>query len=190
MSDLETNQPKRRGMDILRDPRLNKMTGFSEEEREALGLVGLVPEGIDTETTQVQRVLHQINRKPTDLGKYIYLTALLDNDETLFFRVLMSDPARFMPLVYTPTVGDACQQYGHILRRPRGLYLSITRRGRIREILRNWPERDVRIIVATDGERILGLGDLGANGMGIPIGLRRRAAASYPADPARRRHQQ
>jgi malate dehydrogenase (oxaloacetate-decarboxylating)(NADP+) len=120
--------------------------------------------------TQVQRVLHQINRKPTDLGKYIYLTALLDNDETLFFRVLMSDPARFMPLVYTPTVGDACQQYGHILRRPRGLYLSITRRSRIREILRNWPERDVRIIVVTDGERILGLGDLGANGMGIPIG--------------------
>ena len=170
MSDLETPQPKRRGVDILHDPRLNKMTGFSEEEREALGLVGLVPEGIDTETTQVQRVLHQINRKPTDLGKYIYLTALLDNDETLFFRVLMSDPARFMPLVYTPTVGDACQQYGHILRRPRGLYLSITRRGRIREILRNWPERDVRIIVVTDGERILGLGDLGANGMGIPIG--------------------
>ena len=170
MSNLETPQPKRRGMDILRDPRLNKMTGFSEEEREALGLVGLVPEGIDTETTQVQRVLHQINRKPTDLGKYIYLTALLDNDETLFFRVLMSDPARFMPLVYTPTVGDACQQYGHILRRPRGLYLSIRRRGRLREILRNWPERDVRIIVVTDGERILGLGDLGANGMGIPIG--------------------
>jgi malate dehydrogenase (oxaloacetate-decarboxylating)(NADP+) len=169
MSDLEP-QPKRRGVDILHDPRLNKMTGFSEKEREALGLVGLVPEGIDTEDTQVQRVLHQINRKPTDLGKYIYLTALSDNNETLFFRVLMSDPARFMPLVYTPTVGDACQQYGHILRRPRGLYLSITRRGRIREILRNWPERDVRIIVVTDGERILGLGDLGANGMGIPIG--------------------
>ncbi|MGZ8994701.1 MAG: hypothetical protein ACXW16_11860 [Burkholderiaceae bacterium] len=170
MSDLDTTEPKHRGVDILRDPRLNKMTCFSEEEREAFGLVGLVPEGIDTETTQVQRVLHQINRKPTDLDKYIYLTALLDNDETLFFRVLMSDPARFMPLVYTPTVGDACQQYGHILRRPRGLYLSITRRGRFREILRNWPERDVRIIVVTDGERILGLGDLGANGMGIPIG--------------------
>jgi malate dehydrogenase (oxaloacetate-decarboxylating)(NADP+) len=170
MSDLDTTEPKHRGVDILRDPRLNKMTCFSEEEREALGLVGLVPEGIDTVTTQVQRVLHQINRKPTDLEKYIYLTALLDNDETLFFRVLMSDPARFMPLVYTPTVGDACQHYGHILRRPHGLYLSITRRGRIRESLRNWPERDVRIIVVTDGERILGLGDLGANGMGIPIG--------------------
>ena len=170
MSDLKTPEPKHHGVDILRDPRLNKMTCFSEEEREALGLVGLVPEGIDTETTQVERVLHQLSRKPTDLGKYIYLTALQDNDETLFFRVLMSDPVRFMPLVYTPTVGEACQQFGHILRRPRGLYLSITRRGRFREILRNWPERDVRIIVVTDGERILGLGDLGANGMGIPIG--------------------
>jgi len=170
MSNLKTPGPEHRGVDILRDPRLNKMTCFSEEEREALGLVGLVPEGIDTETTQVERVLHQLSRKPTDLGKYIYLTALQDNDETLFFRVLMSDPARFMPLVYTPTVGEACQQFGHILRRPRGLYLSITRRGRFREILRNWPERDVRIIVVTDGERILGLGDLGANGMGIPIG--------------------
>ena len=168
MRDL--SQPKRRGVDILQNPRLNKMTGFSEEEREALGLVGLVPEGIDSEDTQVRRVLHQVNRKPTDLGKYIYLTALSDNNETLFFRVLMSDPPRFMPLIYTPTVGEACQQFGHILRRPRGLYLSIKRRGRFREILRNWPERDVRIIVATDGERILGLGDLGANGMGIPIG--------------------
>src|SRR5271157_5448954 len=170
MSDLDTTEPKHRGVDILRDPRLNKMTCFSEEEREALGLMGLVPEGMDTETTQVERVLYQLSRKPTDLDKYIYLTALQDNDETLFFRVLMSDPARFMPLVYTPTVGEACQQFGHILRRPRGLYLSITRRGRFREILRNWPERDVRIIVVTDGERILGLGDLGANGMGIPIG--------------------
>ena len=159
-----------RSADILRDPRLNKMTGFSEEEREALGLLGLVPEGVDSEETQIARVLHQINRKPTDLGKYIYLSSLHDNDETLYFRVLMSDPARFMPLVYTPTVGQACQEFGHILRRPRGLYVSVNRRGRIREILRNWPEQDIRIIVVTDGERILGLGDLGANGMGIPIG--------------------
>jgi malate dehydrogenase (oxaloacetate-decarboxylating)(NADP+) len=159
-----------RGMDLLHTPGLNKSTAFSEAEREALGLIGLLPEAIEDEDRQVERVLHQIGRKPTELGKYIYLSALMDNDETLFFRVLMSDPARFMPIVYTPTVGLACQEFGHILRRPRGLYLSINRRGRIREILSNWPERDVRIIVVTDGERILGLGDLGANGMGIPIG--------------------
>ena len=170
MSVIGTTTHMLRGMDLLHSPALNKSTAFSEAEREALGLIGLLPEAIEDEETQVARVLHQVNRKPSDLGRYIYLTALLDNDETLFFRVLMSDPARFMPLIYTPTVGLACQQFGHILRRPRGLYLSIKRRGRIREILRNWPERDVRIIVITDGERILGLGDLGANGMGIPIG--------------------
>ena len=170
MSSSTVNSKMRRGVDLLHEPHLNKLAAFSEEEREALGLVGLLPEGIDTPEVQVQRVLQQVARRPSDLGRYILLTALWDNDETLFFRVLMSDPARFMPLVYTPTVGEACQEFGHIIRRPRGLYLSAKRRGRFREILTNWPETDVRVIVVTDGERILGLGDLGANGMGIPIG--------------------
>ncbi len=165
-----TRIPARRGADILHDPRLNKLGAFSEAERQALGLVGLLPEGVSTLELQVRRILHQVSRRPTDLGKYILLTALADNNETLFFRVIMSDPARFMPLVYTPTVGQACQEYGQIIRRPRGLYLSANRRGQFRTILRNWPEEDVRFIVVTDGERILGLGDLGANGMGIPIG--------------------
>src|SRR5580700_21035 len=159
-----------RGVALLRDPRLNKSTAFTESEREGLGLLGLVPEGIDTEETQIQRVLLQLTQKPNDLEKYIYLSQLQDTDETLFFRVLMSDPAHFLPLVYTPTVGEACLQFGHLLRRPKGLYLSIKRKGRVREILRNWPQRDVRFIVVTSGQRILGLGDLGANGMGIPIG--------------------
>ena len=158
------------GISVLRDPRLNKSTAFSEAEREALGLVGLVPEGIDNEDTQVQRTLLQLGQKPTDLEKYIYLSQLQDTDETLFYRILMSDPAQFLPLVYTPTVGEACLQFGHIIRRPKGLYISIKRKGHIRDILRNWPERDVRFIVVTSGQRILGLGDLGANGMGIPIG--------------------
>jgi len=170
MNDMRMRGSLPRGADVLQNPRLNKLTAFSEEEREALRLVGLVPEGIDSPSTQVARVMHQIQRKSSSLSKYIYLSSLLDNDETLFFRVLMSDPAQFMPLVYTPTVGEACQQYGHILRRPRGIYLGANRRGRFREILHNWPDHDVRFIVVTDGERILGLGDLGANGMGIPIG--------------------
>jgi malate dehydrogenase (oxaloacetate-decarboxylating)(NADP+) len=158
------------GLALLRDPHLNKSTAFTEAEREARGLIGLLPEGIDTDETQIQRVHLQLAQKPNDLEKYIYLSQLQDKDETLFFRVLMSDPARFLPLVYTPTVGEACLQFGHIIRRPRGLYVSIKRRGRVREILRNWPQRDVRFIVVTSGQRILGLGDLGANGMGIPIG--------------------
>jgi malate dehydrogenase (oxaloacetate-decarboxylating)(NADP+) len=159
-----------RGTDLLHDPRRNKSTAFSEKEREALGLLGLLPEGIDDLDTQLRRALAQLDGKTTDLERYIYLSQLQDTDETLFYRVLMSDPARFMPIVYTPTVGEACQKFGHLFRRPRGLYLSIKRKGRLREILRNWPERDVRCIVVTSGERILGLGDLGANGMGIPIG--------------------
>ena len=159
-----------RGIALLRDPILNKSTAFPESEREALGLLGLLPEGIDSEETQIQRVQLQLSKKPNELEKYIYLSQLQDTDETLFFRVLMSDPAQFLPIVYTPTVGEACLQFGHIMRRPKGLYVSIKRKGRVREILGNWPQRDVRFIVVTSGQRILGLGDLGANGMGIPIG--------------------
>jgi len=158
------------GEELLHNPRLNKSTAFTEAEREALGLIGLVPEGMDTDERQLQRVYVQLSQKTTDLEKYVYLSSLQDANETLFYRALMSDPALFMPLVYTPTVGEACQKFGHILRRPKGLYVSFKRKGRVREVLRNWPEKDVRIIVVTDGERILGLGDLGANGMGIPIG--------------------
>ncbi|MET0461154.1 MAG: NAD-dependent malic enzyme [Ilumatobacteraceae bacterium] len=160
----------RRGQQLLRDPRWNKSTAYSEEEREALGLVGLLPEGIESEDQQVRRVVHQLEVATTPLAKYVVLTNLHDRNSTLFYRVLMSDPAQYMPIVYTPTVGEACQKYDLILRRPRGMYLSINRAGRLAEILRNWYEDDVRFIVVTDGERILGLGDLGANGMGIPIG--------------------
>ena len=160
----------KRGIDLLRDPQLNKSTAFTAAEREALGLTGLLPAAVDTEETQVQRALQQLGQKPTDLERYIYLIQLLDTDETLFYKVLMSDPARFLPIVYDPTVGEACLKFGHIFRRPRGLYVSLEHRGRVKEVLRNWPEKDVRVICATSGERILGLGDLGANGMGIPIG--------------------
>jgi malate dehydrogenase (oxaloacetate-decarboxylating)(NADP+) len=161
---------RKRGIDVLRDPHLNKSTAFTEAEREALGLTGLLPAGVDNEETQVLRVLRQLGQKATDLERYIYLIQLLDANETLFYKVTMSDPARFLPILYTPTVGEACQKFGHIFRRPHGLFISLKHRGRIPQILRNWPEGDVRVLCVTSGERILGLGDLGANGMGIPIG--------------------
>jgi malate dehydrogenase (oxaloacetate-decarboxylating)(NADP+) len=160
----------KRGADLLQDPSLNKSTAFTEAERQALGIVGLVPDVTETEDLQLQRVMLQLSHKNTDLERYVYLMNLLDHDQTLFYRTLMSDPARFLPIVYDPTIGEACLKFGHMFRGPRGMYLSIGRRGKIKEVLRNWPQKDVRFICVTDGGRILGLGDLGANGMGIPIG--------------------
>jgi malate dehydrogenase (oxaloacetate-decarboxylating)(NADP+) len=160
----------KRGIEVLHDPTLNKSTAFSEAEKQALGLIGLVPEVTESEDLQLQRVNMQLAQKPTDLERYIYLINLLDHNETLFYRTLMSDPARFLPIVYDPTIGEACLKFGHIYRQARGMYLSITRRGKVKDILRNWPQKDVRFICVTDAGRILGLGDLGANGMGIPIG--------------------
>jgi len=161
---------KLRGAALLRDPRLNKSGAFSEAERQALGLVGLLPESIDSEEIQIRRTLQELERQSSDLDRYSFLCALRDTDETLFYRLLRSDPARFLPLVYTPTVGEACLQFSHMTRRTAGLYVSLKRRGRVKEILGNWPQSGVRFIVVTSGERILGLGDLGANGMGIPAG--------------------
>jgi malate dehydrogenase (oxaloacetate-decarboxylating)(NADP+) len=160
----------KRGIEVLRDSSLNKSTSFTEDEKQALGLVGLLPEAVETEDVQLSRVMMQLGHKTTDLDRYIYLTNLLDHDETLFYRTIMSDPAHFLPIVYDPTIGEACLKFGHIYRGPRGMYLSITRRGKVKDVLRNWPEKDVRFICVTDGGRILGLGDLGANGAGIPIG--------------------
>jgi malate dehydrogenase (oxaloacetate-decarboxylating)(NADP+) len=173
MTQTITNQPSlagKRGVELLRDPELNKATAFTEDERDAYGLTGLLPSGVDTEETQLRRALQQLGDKPTDLERYIYLIGLADIDETLFYKVVMSDPARFLPIVYDPTVGEACLKFGHIFRRPRGMYLSVNHRGRMAEVLRNWPNPDVRVICVSSGGRILGLGDIGANGMGIPIG--------------------
>jgi malate dehydrogenase (oxaloacetate-decarboxylating)(NADP+) len=160
----------KRGIDLLHDPMHNKATAYTVAERQSLGLVGLVPDVTESEDLQLRRVLRQLGHKTTDLERYIYLVNLLDNDETLFYRTVMSDPAQFLPIVYDPTIGEACLKFGHIYRRTRGMYLSITRKGHVKEVLRNWPVKDVRTICVTDGGRILGLGDLGANGMGIPIG--------------------
>jgi malate dehydrogenase (oxaloacetate-decarboxylating)(NADP+) len=159
-----------RGVALLRDPALNKGTAFTEQERDALGLRGLLPPHICSQDEQVARVLENFRRLPTDLEKYIFLAALHDRNETLFFRLLVEQPDEMTPIVYTPTVGLGCQQYGHIFQRPRGVFVSAHDRGKVAQVLGNWPTRDVGIIVVTDGERILGLGDLGANGMGIPVG--------------------
>jgi malate dehydrogenase (oxaloacetate-decarboxylating)(NADP+) len=156
--------------ELLHNPRLNKGTAFTAAERREYGLEGLLPPAVMDIGLQVARRHAEIAALSDDLQKYLVLSDLQARNETLFYAVLMSDPATYMPLVYTPTVGEACQKFGHIFRQARGVYLPITARGRVKELLRNWPEQDVRFIVVTDGERILGLGDLGAGGMGIPLG--------------------
>src|SRR5438105_10415551 len=158
------------GYDLLRNPRHNKGTAFTEAQRRAWGLEGLLPPAVTTLALQVARRHAEIAALQDDLQKYLVLSDLQTRNETLYYAVLMSDPATYMPIVYTPTVGEACQKFGHIFRAPRGMYLPVSSRGRLKQLLSNWPERDVRFIVVTDGERILGLGDLGAGGMGIPIG--------------------
>ncbi|MBX3081916.1 MAG: NAD-dependent malic enzyme [Anaerolineae bacterium] len=159
-----------KGIKLLHDPLLNKGTAFSQAERDSLGIHGLLPPRLFTQDEQVTRVMENVRRKPNNLEKYIYMIGLQDRNETLFYRVLVENLAELMPIIYTPTVGQACMEYGEIFRRARGLFITKYDRGHIREIMRNWPNEDVRMIVVTDGERILGLGDLGANGMGIPVG--------------------
>jgi malate dehydrogenase (oxaloacetate-decarboxylating)(NADP+) len=159
-----------KGVDWLHSPFFNKGTAFTEAEREALGLRGLLPPHVQTMQEQVGRVMANFRSKSSDLERYIQLMGLQDRNETLFYRVIMDHLEEMMPIIYTPTVGKACQEYGHIFRRSRGIYLSSNDRGLFGKILRNWPTRDVKVIVVTDGERILGLGDLGAFGMGIPVG--------------------
>ncbi|MFA5160437.1 MAG: NAD-dependent malic enzyme, partial [Candidatus Omnitrophota bacterium] len=166
---IEGNFPK--GVELLRDSMLNKGMAFTQEEREAFGLLGLLPACTNSLKDQARRAMDNVRRKSSDLEKYIYLTALQERNKTLFYHILVDHMAEVMPIVYTPTVGKACQEYGQIFRSSHeGLFIAAQYRGQIKKILGNWPRKDVRIIVVTDGERILGLGDLGSDGMGIPVG--------------------
>jgi len=172
-----------RGVDLLRDPMLNRGTAFSEAERDALGLQGLLPPRVATQDEQESRILENLRRLPDDLEKFVLLQGLHNRNRALFVRTVIDHPDEIMPLIYTPTVGLACQRYGHIYQQSAGMFISINQRGRIASVLRNWPRRDVSIIVVTDGERILGLGDLGANGMGIPVGKLSLYTACAGIDP-------
>lgn len=161
---------KTRGIQLIRDPKLNKGMAFSLEERQVLGVHGLLPPVVFSQQEQADRILDNVRHWDEDLDKYIYLTALQDRNENLFYKVITENIEEMAPIIYTPTVGLACQKFGFIFRKPRGLYITINDLGHVDDILANWPEQDIQAIVVTDGERILGLGDLGAFGMGIPCG--------------------
>ena len=173
-----------RGHEILKNPRLNKGTAFTRAEREALGLTGLLPPFVSTMEQQLERALLNLRRQASDIDRYTYLSSLSKRNERLYYRLLIEHTKQLMPLVYTPTVGQACQEFAAIFRETAGCYVTIEDRGNVEQVLANWPEQDVRLIVVTDGERILGLGDLGANGMGIPIGKLALYCACAGVNPA------
>ncbi len=175
----------KRGEALQDDSLLNKGTCFSVEERDAFGLRGLLPPGIATEEEQRARAYENYQRSGSDVQRYLFLAALQDRNETLFYRLLLDHLEEMTPIVYTPTVGKVCEQFSHIYRRPRGLYVSPEDRGRVASILRNGPSGDVRIIVVTDNEAILGIGDQGVGGMGIPIGKLALYTAGAGIHPSR-----
>ncbi len=162
--------PQLRGMDLLETPLLNKATAFTNVERTALRLHGLLPPQIETLDQQVVRAYEAFRRKTEDLERHIYLRALQDTNEVLFYRLLLDHMEEMMPVVYTPVVAQGCQEFSHIYRRPRGLFVPYPLRDSIPSLLEHRPNREVDVIVVTDGERILGIGDQGVGGLGIPIG--------------------
>jgi malate dehydrogenase (oxaloacetate-decarboxylating)(NADP+) len=160
----------KRGLDVLTDKTLNRGIVFDREERDRLGLTGLLPHRVATRAQMVERIMSNLDHLSRDIDRYSRLSSLQERNERLFFQTVIAHIERIMPLIYTPTVGEACREFSQIVREPKGFFITSDDRGRIARILSNWPEKDIRVVVVTDGERILGLGDLGANGMGIPIG--------------------
>jgi malate dehydrogenase (oxaloacetate-decarboxylating)(NADP+) len=160
----------KRGFDVLRDKTLNRSITFGRKDRDRLGLRGLLPYSVATERQLVARLITNLERLPRDIDRYMLLSSVQERNERLFYRTVIEHIDRILPLIYTPTVGEACREFSHIAREPKGFFITPNDRGDIRRILANWPRKDIRVIVVTDGQRILGLGDLGANGMGIPVG--------------------
>ena len=158
------------GSQLILDPSTNQGTAFPIQVRQTLGIHGLFPPRVSTQDEQLKRCWFNFNKLEDSMSKYKYLRELRNRNEKLYYRMLLSDLKQLMPIVYTPTVGEACLQFGGSFTRPNGLWITIKDKGHIKQILRNWPYKNVRAICVTDGERILGLGDLGAYGMGIPIG--------------------
>jgi len=174
---------KKRGTELLRDRKHAKSSAFTKDEREKLGIRGLLPYAVSTQERQMNRIMANIDKKSNDIERYIFLSALEDRNERLFYKLCLDNIEKLMPIIYTPTVGQACKEFSHNFRKEKGFYITPEDKGEIDIILENWAEEDVRVIVVTDGERILGLGDLGANGMGIPIGklaLYTTAAGIHP----------
>jgi malate dehydrogenase (oxaloacetate-decarboxylating)(NADP+) len=160
----------RRSADLLRDKSRYRSIAFTRAERRRLGIEGLLPYAVATQAQLVDRVMEALGRLPRDIDRYMTLSSLQERNERLFYRALIDHFEEILPLIYTPTVGEACREFSHIAREPKGFYITPADKGRIARMLRNWPERDIRVIVVTDGQRILGLGDLGVNGMGISVG--------------------
>jgi len=158
------------GYTLLRDPHHNKGLAFTEKERDAHYLRGLLPPAVVSQELQIKKIMHNLRQYQVPLQRYMAMMDLQERNERLFYKLLIDNVEELLPVVYTPTVGEACQKYGSIFRQPQGLYVSLRDKGRVLEVLRNWPQRDIQVICVTDGERILGLGDLGCQGMGIPVG--------------------
>ena len=173
----------KRGFDVLRDKTLNRSITFGRKDRESLGLRGLLPYSVATERQLVARLMANLERLPRDIDRYMLLSSVQERNERLFYRTVTEHIDRILPLIYTPTVGEACKEFSHIAREPKGFFITPNDRGQIRRILSNWPRKDIRVIVVTDGQRILGLGDLGANGMGIPVGKLALYTACAGIDP-------
>ena len=173
----------KRGFDVLRDKTLNRSIAFARRDRDRLGLRGLLPYRVSTGRQMVDRVMLNLERLPRDIDRYMLLSSLQERNERLFYQTVIDHIDRILPLIYTPTVGEACREFSHIAREPKGFFITPDDRGEIRRILANWPGKNIRVIVVTDGQRILGLGDLGANGMGIPIGKLALYTACAGIDP-------